>query len=118
MSKLYCGAVNCGNNRGRLCALAEIAVRGADAASSAGTCCASFVDGAGIFSSAFGEVHADPETQIACTAQGCLRPGAERADGGRLRPPRKRHLLPKLPAGTPGLNVRARIPITERARAH
>lgn len=73
MSKLYCGAVNCGNNRERLCALAEIAVRGADAASSAGTCCASFVDGAGIFSSAFGEVHADPETQIACTAQSCLR---------------------------------------------
>ena len=72
MSKLYCDAVNCGNNHERLCALSEIAVRGADASSSTGTCCASFADGTGMVLNAFGEVHAEPETQIACTAQGCV----------------------------------------------
>ena len=72
MSNLYCGAVNCGNNHDRLCALAEIAVRGADAACCEETCCASFADGAGLFLNAFGAVRAAPETQIACTAQGCV----------------------------------------------
>ena len=72
MTRLICEAVNCGNNHEHLCCLDEIEVCGCDAQTRDCTCCGSFIEGRHATMSAFGDISASAETEIACEAEACV----------------------------------------------